>query len=786
MSAVLPVLAAAFAGGVWLAAAVDVAAAVLGALAAGLMLAALVQVFRGARTVAVTAAALFFVVGMLRYGGAEVVSPYDVSRFAGQRVTLHGTVAELPRWDDVDHEAVRVRYIVAAAAVDAGRTGLEPAGGKVVVSLRQPRQTAVASYGDRVSIRGRVELLHGYGNPGQADVAAAYRLGGVTARMSARAEDFRAAPGGDNSPGAMLAAWRREMTAFIRATVAPGDAAVINGVLFGGYAGIKREVVRDFAATGLVHILSVSGAHIALVAGAVLWLGARLGLRRARNAVLAAAAVVVYALLAGLTPPVVRSTVMGLAALAAVVLGRDRDTLAALALAALGMLAWQPALLFDISFQLSFGAALGLVLLYPPTAAALAFLPPWLAGPLAVTAAAQLGVLPFLLWYFGSLPPASLVANLVVLPVVEAVVVVGLAAVLAASAVPLLGKLLLMVCAQLVGVAVKLAAWLAAVPGATLHFPAMGLTAGAAYYLVLAWAYGLLPRLPGPAAVFRRWPRHAAAVLAVLMAAYFGYAHYPRPVAVHFIDVGQGDATLIVTPHRRAVLVDAGGGREYSDFDVGERVVVPYLRHYGVTALDYLVATHGHQDHAGGAAAVIAAMPVRTVLLPQGEPTAPLRAVLRATGGRGIVPAYAGQSMMLDGVTFRVVQAPGEDKAGRGEESTVVLVEYGRHRFLVTGDLGSREERMLAARVTGGGGVLKVSHHGAGTATTPELLAAFRPEYAVISAGHANRFGHPHPAVLERLAAQGVRVYRTDRDGAVVFRSDGEALSVATHRGGRQ
>ncbi|MDT8901981.1 DNA internalization-related competence protein ComEC/Rec2 [Anaeroselena agilis] len=785
MFAILPLLAVAFAGGVWLATAVSVAAGVLGALAAGLLLVALAQVRRGARTVAVTAAALFFVAGMLRYGGAEVISPYDVSRFAGRTVTLHGAVDGLPRWADVDHETVIVRYVVAAAAVDVGQGGLEPVAGKVVVSFRQPRRAAVAAYGDRVSVRGRVDILRGYNNPGQADVAAVYRLEGVTARMTARAGDFRAAPGGDSSPMAMVAGWRQMMTEFIRATVAADDAAVISGVLFGGYAGIKREVVRDFAATGLVHILSVSGAHIALVAGAVLWAGARLGLRRAKTAGLAAAAVIVYALLAGLTPPVLRSAVMGLAALAAVVLGRDRDTLQALALAALGMLAWQPALLFDISFQLSFGAALGLVLLYPPTAAALSFLPPWLAGPLAATAAAQLGVVPLLLWYFSSLPPASFVANIVILPVIEAVVVAGLLAVLAAPLLPLVGKLLLVFCAQLVGVAVKLAAWLSAVPGATLHFPAMGVAAGTAYYFVLAWAYGLLPRLPGPAAIVRRWPRRAAAVLALFIVVYFGYANYPRPLAVHFIDVGQGDATLIVTPHRRAVLIDAGGGREFGGFDVGERVVVPYLRHYGVTALDYLVLTHGHQDHAGGAAAVVAALPVRTVLVPQDEPAAPVRAVLRVTGGRGVVPAYAGQSILLDDVSIRVVQAPGEGRVGRGEESTVVLVEYGRHRFLVTGDLGGREEHMLAGRVPGAGGVLKVSHHGARSATTPELLAAFQPDYAVISAGHANRFGHPHPEALQRLAARGVAVYRTDRDGAVVFRSDGRELTVETCRGGQ-
>ncbi len=542
-------------------------------------------------------------------------------------------------------------------------------------------------------------------------------------------------------------------------------------------------MVQDFAATGLVHILSVSGAHIALVAGAVLWLGARLKMRRAKTAFLAAAAVTVYALLAGLTPPVVRSLVMGLAALAAVVLGRDRDTLQALALAALGMLVWQPALLFDISFQLSFGATLGLILLYPPTVAALAFLPPWLAGPLAVTAAAQLGVLPFLLWYFSSFPLSAFAANIVVLPLIEAVVVGGLLAVLAATAVPVAGKLLLVACAQLVGVAVKLAALLAALPGATLYFPAMGLAAGAAYYLGLAWVYGFLPRLPGPAAVVRRWPRRAAAGAVVLAVAWFAYALYPRPLAVHFIDVGQGDATLVVTPRGRAVLVDTGGGREWADFDVGERVVVPYLRHYGVTGLDYLILTHGHQDHAGGAAAVAAALPVRTLLLPPGAPSPATRALLRATDGKGAVPAAAGQSVVLDGVEFRVVQAADEVASKRGEVSTVVLVSYGGHSFLITGDLGPAEEKMAAGRLPGPGSVLKVSHHGARSATTPEMLAAFRPQYAVISAGYGNKFGHPHPDVLARLAAAGAVVLRTDRAGAVVFRSDGERLTAETWLG---
>lgn len=218
-----------------------------------------------------------------------------------------------------------------------------------------------------------------------------------------------------------------------------------------------------------------------------------------------------------------------------------------------------------------------------------------------------------------------------------------------------------------------------------------------------------------------------------------------------------------------------------SDFDVGERVVVPYLKHYGVRSLDYLILTHGHKDHAGGAASVATAFPVKSVMLAREGITPAVQALIRAVHGQGIIPAFAGQTIMLDGVAFSIVHAVGDIRASRSNEaSSVVRIAYGNYSFLVTGDLESAGEHDMLAHGCQPVTVLKVGHHGAKTSTTAEFLAALAPKAAVVSVGYNNSFGHPHPETLQRLAAQNVKVYRTDRNGAVVFATDGVGLTTET------
>ncbi|HWR41289.1 MAG TPA: DNA internalization-related competence protein ComEC/Rec2 [Patescibacteria group bacterium] len=795
----LPGVTAAFAVGIWVAGLANWSLPFLYSVAGGVVLGTVFLAMKRMEETWPAALTVFLLAGMICALQAGQLRADDVSAYAGQVVQLDGRIDEPPVLSRLAGKPVQIKYTVAVDSIQLGSEHKAPASGRVAVSVRYPEETANskwmdggnqrAAYGDRLKVSGQLLAIRGYRNPGQLDPEIAARRQGVHGRMSARASDAVIMAGADSDNWRTgLAAWRERVRRDMEAVMPETDAAMICGMLFGGYDGIRREVIRDFSTTGIVHILSVSGTHIALVAGVIAWLGGRLGPRfRGLTGLTATAAVLLYAAVSGFTPPVVRSAFMGVLSLGAIALERDTYAAAALAAAALVMLTAQPLLLYDISFQLSFAATAGLVFLYRPTLHILNHLPSWMASPLAVTAAAQLAVAPFIAWYYNSFSLSAFAANLAIVPLAEAIVVLGLAGALISGISGSIAAMLYVICSLLTGIVTQLTSLLAAVPGGAVYLPSVGLVGGLAYYVFLIWIYGGgNPMIPSPLVIWKRFPVGVTGVLCLLVAVLILWNGRGQALSVHFIDVGQGDAVLVVTPGGRAVLVDTGGTAGMSNaFDVGERVVAPYLKHYGVRELEYLVLSHGHQDHAGGAAGVAGLIPVKNMVLAREQPALPVQAAIKKVGS--VIPAYSGQEIRIDGVLFRMFQALEGGTSSRkqtagNEQSCVLQLEYGRHTFLLTGDQEAPgEQQLLRSGKLQPVSVLKVGHHGSRTAASEEFLRATDPRYAIISVGYGNRFGHPHPDTLQRLKDHGTAIYRTDLDGAVVFHSDGEQLRVETY-----
>lgn len=787
MSNIVVIITAAFAAGIWCAAYFD---ALLPAVYIGtfvVILILLCQIHRQKQVVWL-AAGLFLFIGMLRFIHDDAHSFTDISRYAGQKIIVYGTIVETPQVTTIEEEKSKIRYIVSVHNVQGANAKPVVATGFVSLSARQSGRAAIPQQGDEVRVTGELISLHGYNNPGQYDSVAAAERQGIRTRMSIQEQDISVVlKNNSTSWKQIMAVWRSKIIGNIQRVMPPSDGAILVGMLFGGYGGIPHEIVAQFATTGIVHILSVSGSHIALVAGIIMVLGKGMlrGFRFADKVVplFAALCIAFYALFCGLTPPVLRSLLMGLIGLGSVCLEREKDAAVALCISVLGMLIFQPALIYDLSFQLSFASTAGLIFLNGKTVKMLSFFPDWLARPLAVTIAAQVGVLPFIAWYFNSFSLSSFVANIFIVPMIEGIVVLGLFGAFMGMVIGLVGNISMVICSLALGIVLQLNEWLAAMPAAKIYVPSIGILGGVFYYAILGWVYGYKPQnMVSLTETIKRWPNESAVVMFMFVLSILVYSVYPRPLTVHFIDVGQGDAALVVTPHGRAIVIDTGGIMgENTDFDIGDRVVLPYLRHYGIVEIDYLFLTHGHQDHAGGAAAIAKGMPVKNIMLPRENLTQPVASLWRISPDSTRIGVVEGQSIELDGVMIRVVHAVSgvNSRQGNNEVSSVIQVCYGSRSFLFTGDLPAQgEAELIQSGRNIGSTVLKVGHHGSKTSSSMDFLEQVAPEYAVISVGANNSFGHPHKEIIQRLLAQHSQIYRTDQQGAIVFKTDGNTISA--------
>jgi len=248
---------------------------------------------------------------------------------------------------------------------------------------------------------------------------------------------------------------------------------------------------------------------------------------------------------------------------------------------------------------------------------------------------------------------------------------------------------------------------------------------------------------------------------------------------VHFIDVGQGDAILVQSPSGQNMLVDAGE-KDYAD------VVIKYLLAQGVKELDIVVGTHPHADHIGGLPTIIDYFPIKSIYMPKATGnTETFRNLLNTINNKGIKisTARAGVDLPLNGVSCRFVAPLLDTYEDLNNYSGVIRLEYGTQSFLLTGDAEAESEnQMLAAGENLKSTVLKVGHHGSDSSSSSKFLKAVVPHYAVIMVGKDNPYGHPHSRILSRLSSAGIKVYRTDRDGTVVFTSDGKYLQITQGR----
>jgi len=651
--------------------------------------------------------------------------------------------------------------------------------------------------GRRLRLAATVREPAVYLDPGVPDERRALLRRGIALVGSVKSAALIEVIGG----GSLVDEWSSAMRAAARTAIASSigrwsarSAGVAAAIVIGDRTGLAAEDERRLQEAGTYHVIAISGGNIAILT--LLLLGA---LRHLRASPRVAAAVAIclllfYGRVTGASASVERAIAAAVLVLAGRVIDQRGSPLNVLAVAAILGVATAPLAVFDPGFILSFGATLAILIGVPR----LAPLKPGgrrrsaVRALFAATLSAEIALTPISAALFSRVTAAGLVLNFLAIPLMTVIQAGALA-----------------------GLALwPIAPDLSAHAGYVVHLAARGLIESAQLVDVVPW----MVREVAPCA----WPI-VAAYYAVLVLALAGtriaraaaYAWLllavvivagphaaardgvSRPASgilrVVFLDVGQGDSTLILLPNRRAMLVDAGGlplapfqdPQEGPAFDVGERVVGRALRAFGVRALDTLVITHPDPDHIGGSRALVRSFAPGAVWEGVPVPPHPARRALRDLArARGIEwqRVSAGTRLESGDVEFAVLHPPPPDwerQRVRNDDSIVLAIRYRRVVVIVPGDIGKEGERVALTHFESAPiAILKAPHHGSATSSTPEFLTGIRPTAVIFSAGRRNPFGHPAPAVVSRYRALGAAMFSTAEDGAVILDTDGTSVEL--------
>ncbi len=565
------------------------------------------------------------------------------------------------------------------------------------------------------------------------------------------------------------------------------QAGLLAGMIIGYKDGLDENAYNAFSKAGLTHIMVASGMNVAFIILPLTYISKKMRIGSAATSILIIAVLILFVFVAGFSASVVRAVIMGIIIMVGKLVMRETDIFTSISAAAMILLFVNPYTLFDIGFQLSFSATISLVLFYQKIKERIdnKYLPNIISDTLAATIAAQIGVVPITLYYFNNLSTISVLSNLLVVPVVQMITIIGFAMVFAGIVNINLAVLIGYINNTFLSFVLFITENTAKLPYASLKLPTPPLWLIVLYYIAVLYIFKWKDRIKNKQSI--KYVKYICLAVTILLIVIKNII--PKPLEITYLDVGQGDSTFIRTTHGTKVFIDGGGkaAGSKSTYDVGEAVVVPYILDQGTKKIDIVIATHGHSDHTEGLEAILKEMDVEMVILPDTDGKGFEKIIQLCNQKKiNIVECKKGDIIRLDEDTVFDVLSPMKfeqdvlSQQSLNNSSLVLKLRYKNFKALFQGDAEVPiEQRMLEQGLDLRADILKVGHHGSYSSTSEEFVKQSKFKYAVISVGK-NNFGHPSQFVVDRLKESGVLPFRTDESGAVIATSYGEGVSIKT------
>lgn len=549
----------------------------------------------------------------------------------------------------------------------------------------------------------------------------------------------------------------------INGTLTDEEGNLLLAILLGDKDKLSEDIQESFKTSNLSHMLAVSGAHVSYIILGLTYVLQNSIIGKKNGKIVCIIFLLAFMAITNFTPSVTRACIMAILTLFSSIIYRKSDVYTNISVAALITLIFNPYSLLDLGFQLSYGGTIGIIIFIKriQEKKSNSKVINYIKQMALVSIYANIIIIPIMMYHFNTVSFTFIISNIMASPILGIIVITGFLFIIASITVKPLTRLIAIFIKPILSILIKISQICSKLPFSNILVVTPYMFNVISYYAIIL--YCIKSKKNNKCKII-------ICLLIVLILINFIIYIFPQKLRIFFIDVGQGDSTLIITPDIKTVLVDGGGS---DSFDVGEKVLLPYLLDRRILKVDYVLISHFDTDHATGVAQILGKIDVSSIILTrQLEENDIYRHILSIAKEKKIKLIYVkeGDVLKIGGIKISIIHPENKLMINNpmNNNSIVCKVEYNSFSMLLTGDIEMEaEELILRKNINLKADVLKVAHHGSKTSTTGEFLKAINPKVALIGVGKNNNFGHPSNEVIQRLKENGTRIYRTDENGEI-------------------
>lgn len=556
----------------------------------------------------------------------------------------------------------------------------------------------------------------------------------------------------------------------INGTLTDEEGNLLLAILLGDKDKLSEDIQESFKTSNLSHMLAVSGAHVSYIILGLTYVLQNSIIGKKNGKIVCIIFLLAFMAITNFTPSVTRACIMAILTLLSSIIYRKSDVYTNISVAALITLIFNPYSLLDLGFQLSYGGTIGIIIFIKRIQGkkSNSKVINYIKQMALVSIYANIIIIPIMMYHFNTVSFTFIISNIMASPILGIIVITGFLFIIASITVKPLTRLIAIFIKPILSILIKISQICSKLPFSNILVVTPYMFNVISYYAIIL--YCIKSKKNNKCKII-------ICLLIVLILINFIIYIFPQKLRIFFIDVGQGDSTLIITPDKKMVLIDGGGS---DSFDVGEKVLLPYLLDRRILKVDYVLISHFDTDHCGGILTIMEKVKVKNIIISEQAEHSEnyerfkklmihkkIRLIEVKKGDKIKIGRYSEFKILFP--TSRLLS-----ENPLNNNSIVAQFNYNNFKMLFTGDIEKLAEQQIlkAEKAEIRADILKVAHHGSKTSSIPEFIKAVKPKIALIGVGKNNTFGHPNQQTIKNLENIKCRIYRTDLQGEIIIKID--------------